>query len=444
MAQATPENPRDPEAPTTAGDVAAAGASASQATPTVTAHYAASNAVQLPQEAPAEVKAVTAVPPQAVLELDPRWRPGLKPTLLVAGAIVGLSVVVMLAYYLYFLGGMLVGLAAVLALVPLAIVIVGVRWIDRWEPEPRLLQVLALLWGASVSIGVAITVDFGVSTVAAAAGADPDLAYFFAVTVQAPIVEEAIKGFGLLLIFFFARRYFDGPVDGIVYGALIGAGFAFTENIQYFALQIAESGGLDGAVAQIFVLRGLMSPFAHLMFTAATGFFIGLAARRGGVLAGIGMYLVGLIPAILLHAFWNGAPFFVDFLGLYAVVQVPLFILAIVMIVLLRRREAQMTRLRLGEYAAAGWLNAAEVQTLATGSGRRQAMAWARQRGLKSVMREYIEDATHLAFTRNRIVSGRDRVGSQQDEALLLAQVSASRNRLMAATPAAAPTPPAV
>ena len=50
-------------------------------------------------------------------------------------------------------------------------------------------------------------------------------------------------------------------------------------------------------------------------------------------------------------------------------------------------------------------------------------------------MKEYIKDATHLAFTRKRIVSGRDRIGSQQDEALLLAQVTESRARLAAATP---------
>ncbi len=52
-------------------------------------------------------------------------------------------------------------------------------------------------------------------------------------------------------------------------------------------------------------------------------------------------------------------------------------------------------------------------------------------------MKEYIKDATHLAFTRNRIVSGRDRIGSQADEALLLHQVQESRARLTAATPVA-------
>jgi Predicted membrane protein len=443
MAQATPETPDT--APT-----ADAAAAPTGATPqaTVTAHQAAVSTVQLPEEAPAEVKAATATTPQDIFDLDPRWRPGLRWTLIVAGVIVLISVIAILAYFLYFLGGTLTFLGAILAVVPLVIVLLGVRWIDRWEPEPRLLQLLALLWGAGVCIGIAVVVDYGISHLLAAGGADVNLTILFQVAIQAPIVEEFGKGLGILLIYLFARRYFDGPVDGIVYGALIGGGFAFTENIQYFALQINESGRFDVAVAEIFFIRGLLSPFAHVMFTAATGFFIGLAARKGTTAGGIGMFFVGLIPAIGLHMFWNGVLFFIyDFYGYYLVVQVPLFILAVVMVVLLRRREQKMTQLRLGEYAAAGWFNPSEVNTLGTAAGRRQALAWARSRGMKPIMKEYIKDATHLAFTRNRIVSGRDRIGSQQDEAMLLAQVTESRRRLAAANPlqpaAPAATPPA-
>jgi RsiW-degrading membrane proteinase PrsW (M82 family) len=447
MAQATPENSET--APTTAGDVAAAGASASQTTPTVSAHVASTTTVQLPQEAPAEVRAATQATPQDIFDLDPRWRPGLRWTLIVASVIVIISVLAIAGYFLYFLGGGLTFLGGILALVPLVIVLLGVRWIDRWEPEPRLLQLLAVLWGAGASIGVAVTFDYGLSMLYASAGLGENYSILLQVAVQAPIVEEFAKGFGLLLIYLFARRYFDGPVDGIVYAALIGGGFAFTENIQYFALQINEAGGLDRSVAEIFFIRGLLSPFAHVMFTAFTGFFIGLAARKGTALGGIGFFLIGVIPAIFLHMFWNGILFFIyDFYAYYLVVQVPLFAIAVLIVVLLRRREAKMTQLRLGEYAAAGWFNQSEVNTLGTAAGRRQALAWARQRGMKAVMKEYIKDATHLAFTRNRIVSGRDRIGSQQDEALLLAQVTESRTRLAAATPvvrAAAPTatPPA-
>jgi RsiW-degrading membrane proteinase PrsW (M82 family) len=436
MSQATPDD--SVTAPTPA-DEAGAKASASQATPTVTAHAAQQTTTHLPQQAPAEVKAATAATPQAIFDVDPRWRPGLLAGIIIAGIVLLIALILIVAYFLLFIGP---GLT-------FAIVLLGVRWIDRWEPEPRLLLVIAFLWGATASIVIALVVDIGTSNLYAAGGADVNMTVFLQSTVQAPIVEEFGKGLGILLIYLVARRYFDGPVDGIVFAALVGGGFAFTENIQYFAIQIAESGRLDVAVGEIFFIRGILSPFAHVMFSAFTGFFIGLAARKGTALGGILMFFVGLVPAILLHAFWNGVLFFIyDFYGYYLVVQVPLFAIAVVTVILLRRREAQMTQLRLGEYAAAGWFNPTEVNTLGTAAGRRQARAWARQRGMGKVMKEYIKDATHLAFTRNRIVSGRDRIGSQQDEAVLLAQVAESRARLAAATPTtttatAAPTPPA-
>jgi RsiW-degrading membrane proteinase PrsW (M82 family) len=422
----------------------------SQATPddtpaTVTAHAAQQTAVQQPQQAPAEVQAATAATPQAIFDVDPRWRPGLLAGIIIGGIVLLIALILVVAYFLLFIGPDLTFFGGVLALVPLAIVLLGVRWIDRWEPEPRLLLVIAFMWGATASIVIALVVDIGTSYLYAAGGADVNLTVFLQATVQAPIVEEFGKGLGILLIYLVARRYFDGPVDGIVFAALVGGGFAFTENIQYFAFQIAESGRLDVAVGEIFFIRGILSPFAHVMFSAFTGFFIGLAARKGTALGGILMFFVGLIPAILLHAFWNGVLFFIyDFYGYYLVVQVPLFAIAVVTVILLRRREAQMTQLRLGEYAAAGWFNPTEVNTLGTAAGRRQARAWARQRGLGKVMKEYIKDATHLAFTRNRIVSGRDRIGSQQDEAVLLAQVSESRARLAAATPVTKAAPASV
>ena len=436
MAEATPDTP---ETAPTAGDVAAAQASASQATPTLTAHAAQKTSVKLPEQAPAEVQAATVATPQPIFDTDPRRRTSLLAAVIVAGIVLGIALLLVLAYFLLFLGPTLSFIGAILALIPLAIVLVGVNLIDRWEPEPRLLLIIAFLWGATVSVVIALVADVGTSYLYAAAGTDVNLTVFFQSVFQAPIVEEAGKGLGVLLIYLVARRYFDGPVDGIVFAALTAGGFAFTENIQYFAVQIAESGRLDFAVGEIFFIRGILSPFAHVMFTAFIGFFIGLAARKGTAWGGILFFFIGLIPAILLHAFWNGVLFFIyDFYAYYVVVQMPLFAIAVAGVIWLRRREAKMTQLRLGEYAAAGWLNPAEVNTLGTAAGRRQALAWARSRGLKAVMKEYIRDATHLAFTRNRIISGRDRIGSQADERLLLAQVTEARARLAAATP----TPP--
>ena len=164
----------------------------------------------------------------------------------------------------------------VLALIPLTIVLLAVRAADRWEPEPASLVVFALAWGAIAAVAIALGVDIALDALAPAPPDDAARDAFSSV-VQAPLVEEFAKGLGVFLVFVFGRRAFDGPVDGVVYGALVGAGFAFTENILYFATSLIE-GGLS-ETAFTFVLRGILSPFAHVMFTAVTGYAIGRAAR---------------------------------------------------------------------------------------------------------------------------------------------------------------------
>lgn len=393
------------------------------------------------QPAPADIRAEASRPAQPVFA-QPVPQPARRGSL-VAVAVIGIviaSIALLLvgAYFLLALGPGLTVFGAVLALVPLGIVLAGIRWIDRWEPEPRPALAFGFLWGAGVSVVIALVFDLGVQITFSSAGVDSNSAgvQFLQAAVQAPLVEETAKGLAILLLFLSARRHFDGPVDGVVYAAITAAGFAFTENILYFGSQLATAGGVDASVVSIFFVRGILSPFAHVMFTSMTGIAVGYAAARWpSVLPGIGFFLLGLVPAVLLHALWNGALFFVsDFFGYYFVVQVPLFVLAIVLVSALRRRERRITQARLTEYAAAGWINIDEVPTLATPAGRRVARGWAARHGLGEVMQRYIRDATRLAFARQRIVIGRDRIGAQADEAELLGSITQAR-RVLLGTP---------
>lgn len=348
--------------------------------------------------------------------------------------IAGVAVLLVVGYLLLSIGPGVFLVGGIMALVPLAIVVAGVLWIDRWEPEPRLVLAFAFLWGAGVAVLAALIVGLEIDAlIQAGGGADPAFVDFIGSTVQAPIVEEVGKGLAILLIFWVARAHFDGPVDGIVYAAWVAAGFAFTENILYFGSQVLDSGTvLSGDVIMIFLVRGLMSPFAHVMFTACTGAALGFAARRGvGRAAGVLWWIGGLVPAILLHAFWNGALYFVtDFFAYFFLVQFPLFLGVVAIVVALRRQEAKLTRARLAEYAAAGWIHPAEVDVLATPAGRRLAKAWAARAGRGPLMAAYIRDATRLAFARQRVITGRDRIGSQADEAMLLQRITATRAAL--------------
>ncbi|TXN31469.1 PrsW family intramembrane metalloprotease [Lacisediminihabitans profunda] len=353
--------------------------------------------------------------------------------------VLSVLLVAVAGYLVRVLGPGTLAISLVLASIPLVIVLLGIRWIDRWEPEPRGALLFAFLWGAAASISIALVFS-GITQYYEAAAGIPRSAgsEFFAAVFQAPVVEEFAKGLGILLVFWAMRRTFDGPVDGVVYGATIAIGFAFTENLQYFGLAIIEDRGFGSDIVQTFLLRAILSPFAHVMFTACTGLALGLAARRASGLGAVGYFIAGLIPAILLHAFWNSAGYWAtDWFRYYFLVQVPLFALAIVGVARLRRHEQNLTRERLAEYAAVGWFTPTEVGLLSTAAGRRQAIAWASRFGLRPQYVRFVRTATRLAFTRQRVISGRGSIGAGLDESDLLAELSANR-RALAALPSPA------
>ena len=345
--------------------------------------------------------------------------------------VLALGLIGVFAYFLSFLGPIATILGMVAALFPFALVIWVIVLIDRWEPEPKALVFFALAWGGVASIALTLGLAYlelwmGIVRTE-----------FFSAVVRAPFVEEGFKAVGLLLLLWIGRRAFDGPVDGVVYGALVGAGFAFTENIQYFSIAWLEGGELGFGMT--FFMRAIMSPFCHAMFTACTGFALGLAARQGKKLLPTLLFgVVGYIGAVMLHALWNGASFIIGgglggFIVYYIVLQVPIFALFIWGVVYLRREEARLTRDRLGDYAAAGWFTPQEIDMLATPGGRRSGRAWARTLpGDRSgIMKTFLRDASALAATRHRAISGRD-PHAAQDEHVLLARITATRQALLA------------
>jgi protease PrsW len=343
------------------------------------------------------------------------------------GALAFFSLFLVLPYLLGNTGitGFVVGFIA--SLIPLSAVLLAVFFIDRWEPEPRRLLLFAFLWGAVVSISVTLLIQpFLALAAAPPAGMDYRT---FALTVQAPVVEEFAKSLGLLLLLLAARKHFDGPVDGVVFAFTIAGGFAFTENILYFGSAIAESSTPGADLAVVFFLRGVMSPFAHAIFTGTTGLILGFAARRWNTGLSIVAFFIGLVPAIILHSTWNRMG--KGFLAQYVLVQVPIFLLAAVVIVLLRVAENRLTRQRLLEYSAAGWFTPLEVEMLATAGGRRSAVRWARSFGRGPQMKAFLRSATHLAFIRQRILSGRDVPAHQLDEHRQLLEIVARREAVL-------------
>ena len=116
--------------------------------------------------------------------------------------------------------------AILAAAIPTAIYGMLVWWLDRYEKEPPWLIAAAFLWGSLPAIGLALLFELGLQIPLARSPIGPDLAAWG----LAPLVEEPVKALALVGLFLLARREFDGPLDGIVYGSLVGFGFSMTEN----------------------------------------------------------------------------------------------------------------------------------------------------------------------------------------------------------------------
>jgi RsiW-degrading membrane proteinase PrsW (M82 family) len=179
--------------------------------------------------------------------------------------------------------------AILLSLVPIFIVGPVLIWLDRVEPEPWSARMHAFLWGAFVATAVSGIVN---ELVGAGFGAGASL------VISAPVIEEIMKAIGIW--YAVRRKELDGVMDGVVYAGWTALGFAVVENFLYLGL--AEQ---EGQLLLVFVLRGLLTPFAHPLFTAWTGIAIGMAVAKGKPL--FPTVVGGLALSILCHAAWNGA-----------------------------------------------------------------------------------------------------------------------------------------
>ncbi|MEV6331382.1 PrsW family intramembrane metalloprotease [Streptomyces sp. NPDC051909] len=314
--------------------------------------------------------------------------------------------------------GFLVGLG--LAVLPVPLLVLAFRWLDRVEPAPWKNVLFALAWGAFASTLVAIFANsFAVEWISSAT-ADPGSAESLGATAVAPVVEETAKGAAVLLLFLFRRKDFTGPVDGLVYAGFTATGFAFTENILYLGNAFGEdqdvgSGGLGTTMATFFA-RVIMSPFAHPLFTSLTGLGLGFAALlpAGARFRRTRLWLLplaGLLLAMGLHALWNGSATFhpLAFVLVYGMFMVPVFGLVTWLAIWSRQKELRTISGELPAYATAGWLALDEPLALSSMRARSMARGYAARAFGKpgaQAVGEYEAFATTLAFLRHRARRG--------------------------------------
>jgi protease PrsW len=319
--------------------------------------------------------------------------------IIVLGTVAGLVVILMTAANPV---GTAIGF--VLSSVAMAVVLLAYLWLDRWEPEPRRLLVLAFLWGASVAVVISVALELLVDSWINPGGAKDS---FASGAISAPLVEEAAKGLFLLIMMTGRRRNeLNSLTDCLVYAGVTAAGFAWLEDIMY----IAKGGSLAESLVTA-AMRLIMAPFAHPLFTSLIGIGVYFALQQRNSVAKFGHIALGYISAVIMHGLWNAS----SLLGaqayflVYLLWMVPIFVLAVRLSVASRRREQRVVADKLPGMVAANVVSQNEATWLGSIRDRNLAINEATRIGGRpegKAVKNFAAQVVELAFVRARIDRG--------------------------------------
>ncbi len=320
--------------------------------------------------------------------------------------------------------------------------------LDLYEREPVPLLVAAFVWGAVAATTLAAVASAGWGLVVARLGG-PEFAARWTAAITAPPVEETMKGLGVVMVYLIARDEVDDAMDGFVYGAVCGLGFAIVEDVFYF---MGVFGGQPSGVLHGFFVRVLASGlYSHVLYTGLVGMGIGyVVSRRGTAPRSKRMWVcAGLATvAVLGHFLWN-SPIFDFFpsepwtggdwilvLVATAVKGLPLLVFVAVAVTLARRRERRWLRFALDTEVGLEGISGEELRLLESPKRRHAAQRDMRRRAgprAASVLRRLQREQVTLAMIRSKVVAGDDPVVVRQRE------YCSSLREALRAIPGAAP-----
>ncbi len=295
--------------------------------------------------------------------------------------------------------------------------------LDLYEREPPSVLIAALAWGGVVATTLAGYANEGWGLVVSRVGG-PAFAARWTAALTAPIVEEALKGLGVVVIYLVVRQEIDDAMDGFVYGAMVGLGFAVVEDVFYF---MAVFGGKPAGVWRGFFLRMVANGlYSHVLYTGLVGMGIGYAVeRRGGTSRGRkAAVLAGLATvAIVAHFLWN-SPFFDLFPAqpwhgadwfqvLFATTLkgLPLLGFVALALALARRREHRWLTGVLSGEADEGGISTQELDILASPHRRRRIRRDMRRRAgarAAAVLHRLQREQVNLGMIRARVETDDD------------------------------------
>jgi RsiW-degrading membrane proteinase PrsW (M82 family) len=305
--------------------------------------------------------------------------------------------------------GLLLSVTA--ASIPALIYATIVLHLDRYEVEPLRALVACFIWGAVgailFSLVTGLLFQFAVEEALGAQTAEAA-----SVVIGAPLVEESFKGIAVLAVLIFARDEIDSTLDGLVYGALVGVGFAMTENILYLGQAYLEGGLRE--FGTLVLAREVLGGFGHPAYTAITGAAIGWSrGRYGRGIARVVVPILGWALAVALHIAWNGGLVLTTTLmdedaGLLqpvavqtAIVIVPAVLVLYVVARLSARHELGILREELRAEVERGTITQDEYTAIVDAEERQRALASVQARGGRALRRRqqaFFSTAADLAL----------------------------------------------
>lgn len=192
-------------------------------------------------------------------------------------------------------------LSLLAAAAPTAVYVALLWWMDPYEKEPLPLLLSAFLWGAVPAVVLSVVLEFAVGI--PEGRLSESLASLVDIGLTAPLVEEIVKGAALIVLLVAFRREFDDVLDGIVYGAMVGFGFAMTENVLYFVTAYGSGGFTEWSV--VVVLRAAVFGLNHALFTSVFGAGLGLSRLERSMPRRLVLTATAFAAAVTLHSIHN-------------------------------------------------------------------------------------------------------------------------------------------
>ena len=192
----------------------------------------------------------------------------------------------------------------VVALLASSLVIAVIRYLDVLEREPWWTIGLSFLVGL-VTVPVSIVLFGFTADMWIALLGDEAPLKAIQMVIDAPLVEEFVKGAAVFAVLLLIRHEIDSLTDFIVYACVVAVAFEFCENTLYLWTRLSQNEGSALAWMTEFNARTIASAGMHAMFTSWVGFALWCAMKLGsGSRRWLGA-LIGVSVAMLLHCMNN-------------------------------------------------------------------------------------------------------------------------------------------